>query len=185
MTKWQIIAHIATSLALIVAIGVLIWEVKSSQRERAFSIFLRLLDCYHEVMTERKSKWVLIKEKIRVNPKISEEISDKTSSLDYLLIRVRQKEPLYAIEHGLLEHEIKSLNLLNELCKYALKDEQMALVLKVLYSSEISYYQNRHEDLLLIRDSEKQLRLFSVPRYNHLQKFQVGDYFEDISQNNA
>jgi hypothetical protein len=61
----------------------------------------------------------------------------------------------------------------------------MGLVLKVLYSSEISYYQNRHKDLLLIRDSEKQLRLFTVPRYSHLQKFQVGDYFEGISQNVA
>lgn len=98
---------------------------------------------------------------------------------------MRQEEPLYAIEHGLLEDETRSLNLLNELCKYVLKDEQMALVLKVLYSSEISYYQNRHKELLLIRDSEKQLGLFSVPRYSHLQKFRVGDYFEDISQNIA
>ena len=185
MNDWQTIANIATSIALIVAISVFIWEVKSSRRERAFSIFLRLLDCYREILNERRHKWKLIKEKVRAKPKISEEIGDKTSSLDYLLTRARQEEPLYAIEHGLLEDEIRSLNLLNELCKYALKDEQMALVLKVLCSSEISYYQNRYKELLSIRDTEKQLRLFSVPRYSHLQKFRVGDYFEDISQNVA
>lgn len=183
MIDWQTIANIATSLILIVAIGMFIWEVRSSRRERAFSIFLRLLDCYREIMSERKNKWKLIKEKVKANPKTSEEIGDKTSSLDYLLMRMRQKDPLYAIEHGLLEDEIRSLNLVNELCKSALKDEQRALVLKVLYPSEISYYQNRYEDLLLIRDSQKQLRLFSVPHYSHLQKFQVGDYFENISKN--
>jgi len=185
MIDWQTIANIATSLILIVAIGMFIWEVGSSRRERAFSIFLRLLDCYREIMSERKNKWNLIKEKVKANPKTSEEIGDKTSSLDYLLIRMRQKDPLYAIEHGLLEDEIRSLNLVNELCKSALKDEQRALVLKALYSSEISYYQNRYEDLLLIRDSQKQLRLFSVPHYSHLQKFQVGDYFENISKNDT
>lgn len=183
MIDWRTIVNIAPFVTTFIAICVFIWEVKSSRRERTFSIFLRLLVCYREVMTERKNKWILIKQKVRANPKTLEEISNKTSSLHYLSKRVRQKEPLYAVEHGLLEQEIRSLNLLNVLCKYALKDEQMALVLKVLYSSEISYYRNRYKDLLLIRDSQKQLRLFSVPRYSHLQKFQVGDYFENISKN--
>lgn len=185
MIDLQIVANIATSLAVIVAIGVFIWEVKSSRRERAFSVFLRLLHCYDEIITERRHKWKVIKEKVKANPKIFEEIGDKTSSLDYLLTRVQQKELLYAIEHGLLEDEIRSLNLLNELCNYALKDEQKALILKVSYASEISYYQNRYEDLLLIRNREKQVRLFSIPRYAYLQKFQVGDYYDDINQNVA
>jgi len=181
MIDWQIAANISTSLAFIVAIGVFIWEISLSRRERAFSIFLKLLDYYREIMAERRNRWKRIKEKIRADPTISEEIGDKTSSLDYLLIRVRQEEPLDVIEHGLLEDEIRSLNLLNELAKCALKNEEMALVLKVLYSSEISYYQNRLKDILLIRDREKQWRLFSVPRYSYLQKFRVRDYFEDIT----
>lgn len=180
MIDWQTISNIATSLAVILAIVVFIWEVRSSRKERAFSVFLRLVDYYGEIMTERRHKWKLIKEKVRSNPKISKEIGDKTSTLDYLLIRVKQKEPLYAIEHGLLEDEIRSLNLLNELCRYALKDKQMALILKISYSSEISYYQNRLEDLLLIRNKEKQLRLFSIPHHSHVKKFKVIRYFENI-----
>lgn len=183
MVDWQTIAHVATSLTLVVAIGVFIWEVRSSRKERAFSVFLRLLDFYNNIMTERRQKWKTIKEVAKANPKISEEIGDKTSSLDYLLRRVQQKDALYAVEHGLLEDETKSLNLLNELCRYALEDKQKALILKVSYSSEISYYQNRLKDILLIWDREKQFRLFSIPRYSQLQKFQVGDYFENLSEN--
>ena len=177
MVDWQTIANIATSLAVVVAIGVFIWETRSSRRERTFSIFFRMLDYYSKIMTERRRKWKVIEEKVKANPKISREIGDKTNTLDYLLTRIQQKEPLYAIEHGLLESEIRSLNLLNEMCRYALKDEQMALILRVTYSSEISFYQNRHEDILLIRDREKRLRIFSIPRYDHVLKFQVDDYF--------
>jgi len=180
MIDWQTVANIATSLALVLAIGLFIWEVRSNRKERAFSVFLRLVDYYSKLMAERKHKWILIKERVTSNPKTSKEIGDKTSTLDYLLIRLQQKEPLYAIEHGLVEDEIKSLNLLNELCKYALKDRQMALILKVSFSNDISFYQNRLEDLLLIRNKEKQLRLFSVPHYSHLKRFHVSDYFEHI-----
>lgn len=183
MIDWQIISNIASSLAFILAIGLFIWEVRSNRKERAFSIFVRLVDYYSKVVTERKHKWKLIKEKVRLNPKTRKEVGDKTSTLDYLLTRTKQKEPLYAIEHGLLEDEIRSLSLLNELCRYALRDKQMALILKISYSSEISYYQNRLEDLLLIRKREKQLRLFSVPHYSHLLKFTISDYFEDLHHN--
>lgn len=183
MIDWQTIANIATSITLIVAIVVFICELISRRRERKFSIFLRLLDCYNQIMTERRHKWKVIKKKIQTNKKTSKEIGDKTSTIDYLLTRVRQKEPLYAIEHGLLEDEIKSLNILNELCEYASKDEQMRLVLNVLYSSEVSYYQNRHKDILLILDREKKLRLFTIPRYEHLCKFKICNYFDSIDKN--
>ncbi|MCK4361906.1 MAG: hypothetical protein KAW13_01335 [Dehalococcoidia bacterium] len=177
MDDWQTIANIAILLAVIITIGVFIWEVIASRRERTFSVFLRLLDYYEKIMSERRRKWKTIKETVKDNAKIAEEIGDKTSTLDYLLTRAKQEEPLYAIEHELLEHEIRSLSLLNELCKYASKDEQKALVLRVSYSSEISYYQNRLKDILLILDKEKQLRLFSIPQYGHLQKFSIGGYF--------
>ncbi len=182
MVDWQIIGNIIMALAVIVAIGTFIWEVKSSRKERAFSIFLRLLDFYSENMTERRKKWKIIKERVGANPKISEEIGDKTSSLDYLLRRTQQVESLYAMEHGLLEDEIRSLNLLDELCKYALKEEQMALILKISNSSEVSFYQNRLKDIISIRDNEKQFRLFSIPHYRHLQKFRVEDYFEALGE---
>jgi len=177
MIDWQIVANIATSLGLILAIVLFIWEARASRKERAFSVFLRLVDYYSKIMAKRRHRWKLIKKTVTSSPKISGEIGDKTSTLDYLLTRVQQTEPLYAVEHGLLEDEIRSLNLLNELCKYAFRDEQMELILKVLYSSEISFYQNRLKDLLSIRDNEKQGRPFSIPRYSHLQKFQVHDYF--------
>jgi len=164
-------------LALIVAFVALIWQVLLSRKERAFSVFLRLLDFYGNIMTERREKWKTIKKVVKANPKISEEVGDKTSTLDYLMKRIEQKEPLYPIEHGLLEDEIRSLNLLNELCKYAFKDEEKALILRVSYSSEISYYQNRLKDILLVRDKEKRFVLLSIPRYSHLEKFPVGDYF--------
>lgn len=183
MADWSTLAQVATALGLIVAICMFIWQIKSNRKERSFSIFLRLLDFYNHIMTERRQKWKTIKEKVKDNPKISIEIGDKTSSIDYLLIRIQQNEPLYAIEHGLFEDEIKSLNLLNELCKYAVKDEQKALILKVSYSSEISYYLNRLNDISLIWDKERQLRLFSIPRYRYLKQFQVGDYFAEMPTN--
>ena len=183
MVDWQAIASTATTLALIVAIGMFILEIRSNRKERAFGTFLRLFDFYGNLMAERRRRWGIIKEKVRANPKISKEVGDKTSSLDYLQTRVQQAEPFYAIEHGLLEDEISSLNLLDALCKYALKDEQMALILKVCYSSEISFYQNRLKDILSIRDKEGQFRLFTMPRYSHLPKLRVGgDYFEDLSE---
>jgi hypothetical protein len=177
---WQIVANIATSLAFLFAIWLFIWEIRSNRKDRAFSVFLRMVDYYGELVTKRKHRWKLIKEKVESYPKTSKEISDKTSTLDYLLERIQQKEPLYSVEHGLLEDEIKSLNLLDGLCKYASNDKQMALILKVSCSSDISYYQNRLDDLLLIRNKEKQARLFSVPHYSHLTKFHVSDYFEDM-----
>ena len=92
MVDWQTISYIAMALVVIVAISTFIWEVKSSRKERAFSIFLRLLDLYSETMTERRQKWKTIKEKVRANPKTLQEIGEKTSSLDYLLTKTQQSE---------------------------------------------------------------------------------------------
>ena len=182
MVDWQTIAYIVTPLALIATIVIFIVELERNRKERAFGTFLRLLDYYGNLLAERRRNWGIIKEKVRTNPKISQEIGDKTSSLDYLLTRVQQAEPFYAIEHGLLEDEIRSLNILNELCKIALKHEQMSLILKVCYSSDISFYQNRLKDILSILDKERQLRLFSIPRYSYLQKLQIVDYFQDLNE---
>lgn len=181
MVDWQTIAYIATPLALIVTILMFIVELERNRKERAFGTFLRLLDFYGNIMAERRRVWGIIKEKVSANPKISKEIEDKTGSVDYLLIRVRQEEPFKAIEHGLLENEIRSLNILNELCKIALKHEQMASILKVCYSSEISFYQNRLKDILPILDKERELRIFSIPHYSYLQKLRILDYFQDLS----
>lgn len=175
---WQTIAYMTSTAAVIVAIGAFIWQVKSNRNERAFSIFLRLLDFYNETITKRRRGWQAIRKSVRANPKTVEEIGDKTNTLNYLLIRTQQTEPLYDIEQNLLEDEIRSLSLLNELCKYALKKEQLALILKIHYSSEIVFYQKSVKDIILIRDKEKKFRLFSIPHFEHLQKFRVEDYFE-------
>jgi hypothetical protein len=182
---WQTAANIASSLAVLVAVLAFMWEVHLSRKERAFSVFLKLVDFYGVVQAQRRNQWKLIKDNVRGNPKTAHEVGDTTISFDYLLTRVKQTEPLYAIEHGLLEDEIRSLNLLDELCRYALKDLQMAIILKTVYASEISFYQNRLKDLLFLRDSQRRVRLFSVLRCNNLQGLQVSDYFEGVSRDDA
>ena len=182
MAVWQTIVYIVTTLAFIFSIGKFIQELKHSREERALGTFLRLLDFYGNIMAERRRVWGIIKEKVRADPKISAEIKDRTGSVDYLLTRVKQAEHFFSIEHQLLENEIRALNILNELCKIALEQEQMALILKVCYSNEISFYQNRLKDILSILDKERQVRLFSIPRYSYLQKLQTADYFQDLNE---
>lgn len=177
MTDWQLVSSMAASFAVVIAICALIHEVRSSRKERLFSTFIKLVDYYSGLIIERRKKWMIIKERVKTNSRIEREIGDKTSTIEYLLIRSKQEEPMYAIEHSLLEDDIRSLNLLNELCKLALKDELKALLLKVLFSGEICYYQNRLRDLLAIHEREKEFRLFSKPKYIHLQKLRVDDYF--------
>ena len=173
----QIIANIATTLGLIIAVVVFIIEIKSSVRERKYQSFLTLLDKYQEIVSERKNNWKTIKEEIRKNPKIADEIHDKQNSLSYLLVRLGQTEPMYAIEHGLLDREIRSLNFLNELCSIALEDKRATQILLLTDSHEISYYQNRLEDLIKLYKSQRTVRLFPKPRYDWLSKFNMKDYF--------
>ena len=174
----QAIANIATTLGLIFALIVFVAEIKANLKERKYQSFLTLLNNYQAMVSERKDYWKTIKEEIRKNPKIADEIHDKQNSVSYLLIRLGQTEPMYAIEHGLLDREIRSLNFLNELCRIALEDKRSTQILLLTDSHEISYYQNRLEDLIKLYESQRTVRLFPKPRYDWLSKFNMKDYFE-------
>jgi len=173
----QIIANISTTLALIVALIVFITQVRSDRAEREYRSFLMLLENYRRVVEERRKHWKTIREALKENRKVSHEVHEKQNSLSYLLIRINQEEPLYAVEHSLLEREISSLNFLDTLCEIALNNERALKVLILTDSPEISYYQNRLKDLLRIYESQKNIRMFPKPRYVFMQKMNVSDHF--------
>lgn len=173
----QTIANIATTLGLIVALIVFVAEIKANLKERKYESFLTLLNNYQAMVSERIDYLKTIKEEIRKNPKTANEIHDKQNSLSYLLIRLGQAEPMYAIEHDLLDREIRSLNFLNELCRIALEDKRASQILLLTDSHEISYYQNRLEDLIKLYESQRAVRLFPKPRYDWLRVFNIKDYF--------
>jgi hypothetical protein len=173
----QIIANIATTLGLIVAVSVFIVEVRSAIKERKYQSFLTLLNNYQGIVSERKKDWKPIKKQIRKNPKIAHEIDDKQNSISYLLIRINQSEPMYAIEHSLLDREIRSLNFLNELCRLALEDKRAMQILLLTDSHEISYYQNRLKELLKLYESQRAIRLFPKPRYDKVNEVDIKEYF--------
>lgn len=119
-----------------------------------------------------------MKEVVQSTSNIQHEIGDRTSSLDYLRIRVEQAEPLFAIEHSQIEYEIQSLNLLNEICRYTNRDSQKKALTDALFAREISFYQYRLNDLIYIRQQESGKRLFSIPCYDALVKHSVKGAFQ-------
>ena len=174
----QITANISTTLALVVALVIFIAEVRSSRKAKEYESFLTLLQNYQRIVEERKSQWSKIKDALKDNPKVSNEIHDKQNSLSYLLIRVEQPEPMYAIEHGLLDRELRSLNFLDKLCELALKNDRAFEILLLTDAHEVSYYQNRLKDLLKIYESQRSIRLFPKPQYNSLNKTDISDFFD-------
>jgi hypothetical protein len=177
---WQTTANIGSSVAVLIAVSVFAWEIRANRQEREFTIFLRFTDIYIELMNERKAQWSRLKETIGNNPNTKNEISDRTGSLDYLLLRAKQEEPFYAIEHSIIEYEVRSLNLLNEICYYAAKDPKKKILANIQFAHEISFYQNRLDDLLSLVDRERGERLFSVPRYSAVKKYSVKDFFQPV-----
>jgi len=173
----QIIANISTTLGLVVALVVFIAEVRSSRKAREYESFLTLLQNYQQIVAERKNQWRKIKEALKDNPKVSKEIHDKQNSLSYLLIRLGQSEPMYAIEHGLLDRELRALNFLDKLCELALKNDRAFGILLLTDAHEVSYYQNRVKDLLEIYESQRSIRLFPKPHYNSLNKVDISGFF--------
>lgn len=84
---------------------------------------------------------------------------------------------MYAIEHGLLDRELRSLNFLDKLCELALMNDRAFEILLLTDAHEISYYQNRLKDLLKLYESQKNIRFFSKPRYNQVIKTDTSDFF--------
>ncbi len=174
---WQTTANIATTFVLLIAIIALICNLIANRKTNEFVILSKYQEAYTKVSEKRKNTWKRIKEKVLSNPKTENEIPDKSSSFDYLKLRIKQSENLYAIEHQLIEEEIQSLNILNEICQYALKDVRKLDLVKIMYSTDISFYQNHIEELLNFRKVCLRERLFSIPKYNAIRQIKVDDYF--------
>ena len=173
----QNIANIATTVGLIVALIVFIVEFRGNRKEGEYQSFLTLLENYQKTVDERKDQWKKVKKAVRDNPKIAHEIDDNQNSISYLILRLEQAEPMYAIEHGILGHEIRSLNYLDKLCEIALENNRALQVLLLTDTHEISYYQNRLKDILRLYESQSKLRLFPMPSYNSLKKCDVSKVF--------
>ena len=174
---WQTVANVTTSVALILAILAFGWEIRVNRKTQEFSVFMKFVDAYQKIIEDRHKIWAKITHMVRSNPKTKNEIPDKTNSINYLLLRIKQAEHLYAVEQELIEYELESINLLNELCRYSLVDGQKELLTKALFASEISFYQNRIEDIISLRKQASKERTLSIVRYDSLMKFQVGDFF--------
>ncbi len=175
--NWQILAQIATTLAFILATITFIIEIKANRDEREYSILVKYIDTYGSLSKESNEAWSGIKGVVRNNPNTKKEISDKTSTLEYLKTRFDQKEPLYDIERYILENEIQRLSLLNEICRLSIQDENKSVLTKALLSREISFYQNKLQDILVLYNKASQFWLMSRPRYDMLMKFKVEDFF--------
>ena len=148
------------------------------KQETKYSTFIETVEYYDKIVNERSEIWTKIKENVRQNPNTAWEVDEKHNTLTYLIIRNQQEEPLYAIEHKLLELEIRSLNLLNQLCELADEKSMMEDLLKVTYSSEIAYYQTKEEDLTKLYEDEKEIYRHSTPSYDTLKRFNVSEYIE-------
>lgn len=176
---------IATAIlfgSLIISIIVLIYTVIQDKKEREYTHFIDILKYYDSLKNKRIENWGKLKDIVSANPKIKDEIPDGQDTLSYLKIRAGQKEPMYSIEHGILENEIRSLNLLNELCRMAKNDKRMMTLLTLMQASEISYYNNKLNDLLKLFEDETQVRLFSKPKYDILENFNINDYYHSRAE---
>ncbi len=173
----QNITNIATTVSLIVAFIVFFVELRDNRKEKEYQSFLILLENYQKTVDERRDQWKKIKKAVRDNPKIAHEIDDKQNSLSYLILRMEQAEPMYAIEHSILDREIMSLNYLDMLCEIALENDRALKVLLLTDAHEISYYQNRLNDILQLLESQNKLRLFHKPCYKSLEKCDVTKVF--------
>lgn len=176
--RWETLGHISTVFACLVAVFALCWQMYTNNKEHHFSSFLTLLERYENLAQDRRQKWNLIKDTVKKNPKTANEVGDKVSTLDYLMLRKNQSEPFYAIEHGLIEREILSMNFLNQLCTYAKCESRSNSLLETMLASEISYYQNRLTDLLSLYEAEKGQRLFPKPQYDCVKGFDVSRVFD-------
>ncbi|HHT9137597.1 MAG TPA: hypothetical protein ACFYEK_10190 [Candidatus Wunengus sp. YC60] len=106
---WQSVSHIATSVAVVLALAVFVWQVKVNREERKFSLLLKYMDMYEKLTDKTESDWDKIKVAIRNNPVTKYEIPDRCSSLDYL----KQKEGasrLFSIPRydALMNHNVES-----------------------------------------------------------------------------
>lgn len=69
------------------------------------------------------------------------------------------------------------MNLLNEICRIAGRRGRRAALLRTLLAPELSFYQNRREVIVNLREREAKFRFFSIPYYDQLSRQNVRKYF--------
>ena len=180
MEAIQILANIATFIAMIVMINQLIIERKIFNENRITDHFYKLLEQYNKIYEKRKDIFLKIKEVVINDPKTKHEIDDKSSSISYLLIRLSQNEPFFSIEHSLLQHEILSMILLNQLCKICIetKNEILFFSLVLKESSEISFYKSNIKNIVNLYNSQNKILRLYKPRIKYLIEIDVEKYFD-------
>ena len=180
MFDWQTFGTIVTVIGVTIALIALAHEIRVRRDERAFDTFIRFLDAYEAQQVRRRAKWQVIKETVRLHDHLALEVRDTTNSVDYLALRNRQLEAMYAIEHELLEEEIRSVNIVNQLCRLAIGDENRSSLLASLFSGEIAYYQNKLSNIHNLRDDQRRFRPFSVMRSEWLTQFDLQGYYDQL-----
>ena len=140
MEKVETITNIIGSFGVLIALIVLIIEILKNTESKQFESFTNLLSIYDGIVEKRRDRYKTIKEVVSKNPKTADEMHDKQNSLSYLILRLEQKEAFYAIEHELLDLEIRSLCYLNELCRMARRNRRSKRILFLKESNELTYY---------------------------------------------
>lgn len=171
------ITQFATTIGVIASLLAMASQIKKNRHSIEFETFNILLEKYHKIVQDRREQWKRIKDKLRENPKTAQEVHDRQNTLDYLELRKNQSEPLFAIEHGLLEREILSLNFLNELCLIASENPRCKRILILSESSEISYYKSHKDRLLGLFKNERLERKLPKPQFNFIDSFDVKELF--------
>jgi len=168
--NWQAITYFALICSAFAAIATLIWKIKSDRKQLRFTVFIRFLNYANKVNNEQEKEWINMKRAKLTLQEVAKRIRDRDRFLDYLKRELEKKEPFVLQDYIMLEREIRLLNLLNEMCKFALEDSQIESILKSLYSNKISYYLRYLEFLLHVTEKEKNNYQFPVLEYLCLQK---------------
>ena len=169
MAAW--IAAGASSIAAIIALIALCHEIRNNTKERSLSIFLQLRTFYVKIGEEQMQKW----DYIRKNSNLVE-IHDKSTLFNYLLSRKDQSVPLTPFELSCAVDYIRSMNFLNELCKYAIKDNEIESILKESLSFDLFFFQKNLDLILILRNNLMMTVFLPIPHYEYLKKIDLSGY---------
>jgi hypothetical protein len=179
----SIVSQVATSVGVLIALIIFAYDARKDRKSREYESFLTLLARYDKLVEERKEKWQKIKKALLENEKTKHEVHDKQNTIGYLMIRIKQVEPLFAVEYELVGNEIQSLNFLNELCHLAAQNEQAKTILILTNSDEITFYQKNIKQLVEIYETAKMTARLFKPKAHFIIKTDVSDWFEQTKPN--
>jgi hypothetical protein len=165
------IAAGASSIAAIIALIALCHEIRNNNKERRLSIFLQLRAFYVRIGEEQMQKWDYLKKNSTFM-----EINDKSTLFNYLLTRQDQSVPLTPFELSCAVDYIRSMNFLNELCKYAIKDKEIESILKESLSFDLFFFQKNLDSILIFRNKLTTTVFFPIPHYEYLKKIDLSGY---------